>query len=270
MKLLATVLMSTLGASVSISPSAPPPQWQETLTPAKAGDFAPLRPLKAKYKFGWAAVPAGHAETEFTKKDDHFQLHVTGASSGLVRKLWRLDADGRSTVLPANLHTTKLVQTETYSDEKRTTTVEFGPEGACRSRVRVPAAKKPDKTKCFKFAPVRDLHGALLFVRSQGLRDGDVIRMVVYPNASPYLAEVRVLAHEKVNVAGQSWPGIKLDLKLKEISKKLELEPDKKFKSAAGWLSDDKDRLLLKVESEIFVGKVWMELQQVEFLEKRG
>lgn len=243
--------------------------WQETLTPKAAGRFPPLRPVKAKYKFGWAAVPAGRAEVSFTRKDKLFQLRAVGGSTGLARKLWRMDADATSTVLPGTLQTVKLVQMEQYSDEKRTTTVTFGPEGVARSRVQIPPEKKPGKIKRFKFAPVRDLHGALLFVRSLPLRGGDVVRFVVYPNASPYLAEVSVLAREKVNAAGRSWPAIKLGLKLQELNKELQLEPHKKFKSAAGWLSDDQDRLLLKVESEVMVGKVWMELEQAEWLDQR-
>ncbi len=45
------------------------------------------------------------------------------------------------------------------------------------------------------------------------------------------------------------------------MKKNLELEPHKKFKRAFAWLSDDRDRMLLKIEAEIFVGSVWCELQ---------
>lgn len=63
-------------------------------------------------------------------------------------------------------------------------------------------------------------------------------------------------------------PAIKLSLRLKAISRKMELSAHKKFKSAAAWISDDKDRLLLKIEAEVMIGKVWMELEKVEFAGK--
>lgn len=252
---MATLLVATARAA----------EWTASLTPRKAGDFAPMRSLKAKYSFGWAALPAGEAETEFTRKADVCQLKIKGGSTGAVRALWKLDADATSTVRASTLQTIRVVQTEKYSDEARTTTTVFGPEAVQRTRVREPKDKDSGKTKRFKFSPVRDLHGALLFVRSQRLQAGDVLRFVVYPSAAPFLAEVDVLGREKVKAAGKEWPAIKVALKLQSINKELELEPHQKFKSATAWLSDDRDRLLLKIEAEVMVGHVWMELRQVEF-----
>ena len=59
----------------------------------------------------------------------------------------------------------------------------------------------------------------------------------------------------------------KLELKLRRITKKLELEPHAKFKRATAWLSDDRDRLLLKIQAEVSVGSVWTELESVQFRE---
>jgi len=52
---------------------------------------------------------------------------------------------------------------------------------------------------------------------------------------------------------------------LQGITKALTLEPHKKFKEAFAWMSDDRDRLLLKIKAEIFVGSVWAELTSVKF-----
>jgi len=245
--------------------AAEDPDWQTTLQPGTAGKFAPLRSFVAKYGFGWSALSAGDAEVEFTRKPGLSQLKVKGSTGGAVRALWKLDTEATSTIRMQDLQTTRLVQMEKYSDEKRTTTVVFGPEGAARTRVREPKDKDSGKTKRFKFAPVRDLSGAFLFVRSQPLKEGEIVRFVVYPTSGGYLAEAEVIGREKVKVAGKEWPTIKLALRLKEISKDLTLKPHQKFKSATCWLSDDSDRLLLKVEAEVMVGKVWMAMQQVNF-----
>jgi hypothetical protein len=257
---LAAFLVATAGAA----------DWQTTLGPRASGGFGPMRPLKATYTFGWTVFTAGKTEVEFTRKGGLYQLHAMGGTVGPVRALWRFDADATSLVRPSTLLPVRLVQTEQYSDEKRTTTVVFGPEGASRTRVREPKDRDSGKTKQFKLAPMHDLQSALLFVRSQRLRKGDVIRLVVYPNAGAYLAEIEVLGRGKISVAGKEWPAIKLSLKLQEVTKQLELKPDQKFKSAIGWFSDDSDRLLLKIESEVMVGKVWMDLQQADFLVPRN
>jgi hypothetical protein len=258
-----------LAACLVISTPAWAGNWWDNLS-TSAGSFPAPRPLKARYTFGWGALTAGNAEAEFSRtKDDEYQLKIKGATTGAVRGLWKLDTDAISIVRPQALLPTTLVQHETYSDEARTTTITFTGEGVSRTRERKPV-KEPPKIKRFKFAPVHDLHSALLFIRSQPLKDGDVLRFAVYPAAQAYLAEVTVSGHETIKVAGKKWPAIKLDLKLQEIEKDFTLVPHTKFKRASGWISDDTDRLLLKVESEVMVGKVWMDLEQVTFRNGTG
>jgi hypothetical protein len=251
---------------VAFAANASEEALRATLMPQTPGRFAPLRSLRASYAFGWMAVTAGKAEAEFTKKGTAYSLKVTARSIGAARALWRLDSEATSTVRATTLLPTRLVQTERYADEKRTTTVTFAADGVSRTRIREPKDKDSGKTKRFKFAPIHDLHSALLFIRSHPLRKGDVLRLLVYPGSDAYLAEVKVLDREKLTVAGKEWPAIKLSLRLKRVAKDLEIESHKKFRSATGWLSDDADRLLLKVDSNVMVGKVWMELQQVTFL----
>jgi hypothetical protein len=109
------------------------------------------------------------------------------------------------------------------------------------------------------------LHSALLFIRSQPLVDGSVQRIVVYPATNAYLATITVVGHEKVTVGAGTYPAIKLDLQLKKIGKKGELEPHRKFRRASVWLSDDADRLLLRIEAGVFVGTVFVDLEAVHF-----
>jgi hypothetical protein len=43
------------------------------------------------------------------------------------------------------------------------------------------------------------------------------------------------------------------------------LEPHKKFRGATIWVSDDAERLILRIDAQIFVGTVFAELQSVRF-----
>jgi hypothetical protein len=242
--------------------------WQKTLTPPEPGSFAPLRPLHATYRFGWAKIPAATADFDYmSTKDGLMKLEVKTRTDGFVRKLWTMDATHTALFDPATLRPVTALQTEIYKKETRTTKLDFDAEGVSRLRESTPPDKKPSKTKRFKFPGVLDLYGALLFVRSQPLQKGDVVRVVVYPATDPYLAEVSVRDREKVEVGKKTYDAVKLDLKLRKITKKLELEPHSKFKRATAWLSDDRDRLLLKIQAEISVGSVWTEMESVKFNE---
>ncbi|MBV8376087.1 MAG: DUF3108 domain-containing protein, partial [Verrucomicrobia bacterium] len=57
---------------------------------------------------------------------------------------------------------------------------------------------------------------------------------------------------------------IKLDLQLKKIDKKMQLKDHKLFKGGRGWLSDDNNRVPLRIEADIFIGYVFAELASMK------
>ena len=119
--------------------------------------------------------------------------------------------------------------------------------------------------KRFKFVGTRDIHSAIQLVRSEPLTNGDVYKTLVYPANAPYLAQINVVDHVRLRAAGQSWKAIKLDLRLSKIDRDMNLETHEKFKRCSVWLSDDADRLLLRIESEVHIGSVWCELEHVDW-----
>ena len=133
-----------------------------------------------------------------------------------------------------------------------------------------PNRKSRRSPKPSPFPGVLDLHSALLYIRSQPLADGNVHRIVVYPATGAYLATVTVAGRETVAVGAGAYKAIKLDLQLSKIGKKRELEPHKKFRRASVWISDDADRLLLRIEASVFVGTVFAELQSVRFGDEKS
>ena len=109
----------------------------------------------------------------------------------------------------------------------------------------------------------------MLYVRSQPLKNGDVYRVVVYPANSAYLATTTVVGREKISVPAGNYKAIRIDLQLERIGKHMELEPHRKFRRATICVSDDADRILLRIDAQIFVGTVWAELQSLQFENSR-
>lgn len=243
-------------------------EWQKELTPVQPGAFPLQRPLHARYKFGWSAFTAAQADFDYARASGGLlQLGLKTKTVGFVRTLWRLDAEHTSYIRANSYRPVRVEQKETYKDETRTTRVVFDAEGVTRTRETTPVEPgRKSKPKRFDAPNVFDLHGALHFVRSQPLRSGETYKMLIYAASSPYLAQVNVRGKDRVDVAGRKWDAIKMDLKLWKVDDDdLELKPYTKFKRATGWISDDKDRLLLKVQADISVGSVWTELDRVEF-----
>lgn len=245
--------------------------WRASLSPPRPGSFPAMTPVRAFYRFGWGTVPAARAEFDFARAGPGEQrLTMKTSTTGAVRALWRMDAVHEAYCRLATLTPLRLLQTETYRDEIERSRVTFDAEGVTRLHEstlpdgRLRTGVRPPKPKRFECPHVFDLQTTLLFIRSQRLKDGEKYRLVVYPSTAAYLAEVEVAGRERIQVAGQSWPAVKVNLRLQTVSRDLALGPHKKFRKASAWLSDDRERWLLKATTEVFVGSVWVELERVE------
>jgi hypothetical protein len=239
------------------------PSWESTLTKDPPGNFSELRPVHTTYHFGWSGFTAGVGDMHFTKTaDKRFQLEASGRTIGLVRAWWRLDASYRGFANAETLRPIESKQTEIYRRKKLVTDLAFTDSGVARARTEGTGIKA---TKPFNFPGLFDLHSALLYLRSQPLSDQSVYRIVVYPATSAYLTTITVLGRERVTVRAGTYNAIKVDLQLKRLGKNLELEPHRKFRRATIWISDDANRIPLRIEAQIFVGTVFVELQAMRF-----
>ena len=248
-------------ALVGIGQAAP--SWESTLTKDPPGNFPELRPVRTTYHFGWSGFTAGVGDMHFTNTGDkRFQLEATGRTIGLVRAWWKLDASYRGLANAETLRPIESKQTEIYRKKKLVTDLTFTDSGVTRARTEGTGAKA---AKPFNFPGLFDLHSALLYLRSQPLSDHSVYRIVVYPATSAYLTTVTVLGRERVSVRAGTYNAIKVDLQLKRLGKNLELEPHRKFRRATVWISDDANRIPLRIEAQIFVGTVFAELQAMHF-----
>jgi hypothetical protein len=239
--------------------------WQSTVSKDPPGNFPEPRPLRATYHFGWAGLTAATAEVHFSKSpENRFQLEGIGRTTGLARALWRYDVNYRAVADADTLRPIEMQQTETVRSKRMVTHLSFSAAGVTRARTEGKGAGMI-KARDFYLPNLFDLHSALLYLRSQPLKDRTAYRVVVYPASSAYLATVTVTGREKISVRAGSYSAIKADLELKKLGKNLELEPHRKFRHATIWISDDADRIILRIEAQVFVGTVFAELQSVHF-----
>ena len=237
--------------------------WESTLTASSPPAFPNPRPMHARYGFGWSGFPCGSADIRLTKSPgDRLQLEATARTSGLVRALWKFDATGTSLVEASTLHPVSVTQIETERGKKTLTELSFAPSGVISKVTETPG--EGVKVRHFEFPHLFDLQSALFYLRSQPLQERSVQRIVVYSATDPYLATVTVLGRERVTVPAGTYNAIKFDLQLNRI-RDGQLQPHRKFRRATAWLSDDPDRMMLKIEAQVFVGSVLCELQSVDF-----
>jgi hypothetical protein len=237
--------------------------WESTLTSSNPPTFPNPRPMQARYAFGWSGFPCATAEIRLSKSGaEHLQLDVTARTAGLVRALWKFDATHTSSVDAESLRPIAVRQIENDRGTHIVTDLSFSAAGVVSKVTETPG--DGTKVRRYDFPRLFDLQSALLYLRSQSLQERNVQRIVVYSATAPYLATVTVLGRERVTVPAGTYNAVKFDLHLNRI-KDGQLQPHRKFRRATAWLSDDADRLLLKIDAQVFVGSVVSELQSVDF-----
>ena len=265
MKTIVTTLCSFLLALPLI---ADQPTWVKEITSAKPGAHPALRPTKLLYQLSWKGqVQAGHVVFTFGAKGSNDKILKTscvGGSEGMAAKLFPYSFDMQGQVNKIDLSPLLMHCSETDKKETQVTTVRYFPGVVNVKEVSRPHSTGVDETmnRTFAFAPVFDAFTSMLHIRSQALKQGDEMVLVIHPFAAPYLAKIQVIGREKIN--GND--AIKLNIELTKINKDFTLKPYTKMKKANLWISDDADRIPLELRVATFIGDVRMSLEKKESL----
>ena len=242
--------------------------WRDSLTPDTPGPFSSVRPFEAEFRIGWTDIEAARAHTKITG-DGPGIIRFTGtcATSGIARMLWQLDGTLDSTSALNGLQTVYSVQNEAYAKYSILTQIVSRPDGIWCLHENFPPHGNPARWKLIKISPLRDLFSGVLFIRSQNLVPGAFVSTIIFPGDCPFLVEIKDVGACKINVAGATRDAIKLDIHIQRINLKLgaQLERYEKFQNGTIWLSNDADRIPLRVEINIFVGYIFAELQSIVF-----
>lgn len=244
--------------------------WRKRLT-HEVGPFPMIRPFRGTFRFGWSNIAAASARAKFDPEGSRLHMNVHGGTNGMVRMLWRLDASHASIIFPSDLRTDWFFQVEKYASRTVFTQAVYQNDGLWRQRDVVPDPNGPARWKRIKIEPSRGLVATMLFIRSQPLKPRDRVSVIAFPGDASYLVDVHVVGREPLTVAGKKYPAIKLEFEIQKIvrdkkTKISHLEPHKKFRSGRVWISDDANRMALRVEVNVFIGYVFGELVRVKYL----
>lgn len=243
--------------------------WRSRLTPT-VGTFPIIRPFQGEFRFGWSNIAAASAKADFTTTGDRLRMDVRGGTTRAASLLWKLDAIHSSVVFPSDLRTDWFFQEEKYASRTVYTQAVYQSDGLWRQRDVIPDPTGPARWKHIKIEPSRGLVATMFFIRSQPLKPNDRVGVIAFPGDDSYLVEISVVGRETINVAGKSYPTIKLDFGIQRIVRDKEtkishLEPHKKFRNGRVWISDDANRMALRIEVNIFIGYVFGELVDVKY-----
>jgi hypothetical protein len=240
--------------------------WQKMVDPLVRGSLGSSRSVRLKYGFGWNGIVAAAGDVRLIKTSgDRIQFTANGGTTGLARTLWKYDVNHIEYVDAETLRPLEIKEVSDVRSKRVRTNMTFTPQGVTSVREETNSGKVKSKTGVFDFPKVHSVTSAMLYLRTQPLTEGAVHRVVVYPETSGYLCTVTVLGRDRVTVPTGTHDALKLDVRVEKITGHRELQPHKKVKKTTVWISDDADRLVLRIETQVFVGTVFAELQSLAF-----
>lgn len=268
---IALFLLVISGRSAFSDEFTGPPEWMKNVTRLPPGNHANLRPVALEYTLDWNhRVNAGRVEISIvksTENDGRFVGDAEGRSTGFARLLYPYDFRAKSIVDQTSLRplTFQLVERERGSENSYDIIFET------KRQIFTTTSKQKEETVSntgrFRFDFGQDALSSAFYLRSQALKDGDEISMVVTPFNRPYLANFKVLGRESHDVKGKTYETIKLDAHIGKVNPDLSIKSYEKVKSTTLWFSDDEYRIPLELQSQLTFGYVSARLDEMKWLE---
>lgn len=255
---LVTVAAGVLAAAATraaLPTSLPAPSPAPYVTAVRDG----FRGERLVYRFGWLGIPAAEAQWSATPRSANgrpvLEVEARARTLAAIDPLWKLRSRVAATlaadpILPREF----LLRDE--DDEPRVSTLRFDHEQGTLTVTRTRPAR-PTLERQEPIAGQYDPVSAAFVLRGLPLRNGDHARLYVQTEGNVYRLDVEVLGRERITLGAKSFDAILLSPSLYDMKRD---RPVKRLRSARLWLSDDARRIVLRLESDVFVGKVHAEL----------
>jgi hypothetical protein len=248
-----------------------PPSWMKDITRLPPGNHANLRPVKLEYTLDWNnRVNAGRVDISVVRNspdNNRFVGDANGHSTGFARILYPYDFRARSIVDQTSLRPLTFQLSEKERGSENNYDIIFEPKRQIYTTTSKLKGETLSNTSRFKFDFGQDVLSSAFYLRSQALKNGDEISMLVSPFNKPYLATFEVVGRESHKVKGKVYETIKLDATVGKVNSDLSIKSYEKIKKTTLWFTDDEYRIPLELQSQLAFGFVSARIDDLKWLE---
>ncbi|HSW62894.1 MAG TPA: DUF3108 domain-containing protein [Dissulfurispiraceae bacterium] len=243
-----------------------PPQVVESPQPAESEEVVALLSVKKellKYDLYWSGVYVGMAELEASHGDGSFMITSKARSAGVISAFYTVDDFAQSILLNGRPYSFRFRQHEGKNRGNKET--KFDPLTKKISFSN--AVKNVSSEHDLPATPLWDILSAFYYVRIKPLEVGKKVGIDIFDSGKFARVGVDVLKREQVDIPDFG--------KFNAVVIKPNVETEGLFKKKGDifiWLSDDDQRIPLRVETIVPIGKVTAELRgrSVEKLDTPG
>ena len=243
--------------------------WQDLS--ALSREPLPFQPgEKLKYAFGWNGVRCAdltlNVSEEQVEGKRMIVLNYEGGTRSVIALVWSCEVRGKTWLEPATLLTVRAERTSDVNKKKKRSTMTYDHSRGLATTVVEKLYKNKESTKQVQFyRHGLDLTSALMVGRLIELPEGKKVALEVVHGDKDYALEITGGPVETVEVEAGTFKAQALDLRVCALTgdKQKRSDEETKYRSVRVWIAKE-GRLPIKLESDVFVGQVYVELVSVK------
>lgn len=221
---------------------------------------------KLTYEIGWKSVTAAKAEIWIEKGTfngiEALKVKAKARTIGFPRRLWKMDGYAESLMHLKTLKPIKYYMDETENGLRTRMGIDFDHEKKLATSTR----KRSGNTRIRKLFGnnMHDPISMVTMMRSIDMKPGEEKVFQLTEGSHKWFVKLRILKREKITVKAGTFTALKIIPSFTELRKKARKKPkEPKLKKAVIWVSDDEHKYPLKLESKVFIGRVYAELVKI-------
>jgi hypothetical protein len=226
---------------------------------AAAMPFAPGERLR--FALRWSVIPAGEGVLEVLPMEvingvECYHFRMTAETNSFVDMFYKVRDRIDSYTDKEMTHSVRYIKKQQEGDSKRNLTVEFDWNS------KTSFYKDEEKTKTIDVLPgAFDPLSIFYFSRLQRHWEGDSLHRPIADGLICFLSYVRIVKRERIDVFTGSYDTLLLEPEMEHIGGVFEKSKGAKIKV---WVTDDQQRMPVKIASKVVVGSFVGELMAIE------
>lgn len=235
------------------------PQLVKVTTPRYDPRFEDFTPRMGTYAYvvSWQGIPAASATATFSEKDDTYIVDASARTNSAIDLLYKLRYQAVGTVLQSNLRSKRLFIDHRENSRVKNIDLQFSPFDGFIKAVRTRVGSTERKEVSFFSGNTLDPIGAGFLARSLSWNIGESKSFDVFNGKSRYLITLTAVNRETIDYRGEKRDCFVITPQVRNLTTTKAVE---KLREAFIYVTADKYRDVLKIESSVFIGSVLTEL----------
>jgi hypothetical protein len=256
---LAVALLAASMRGISYGPDEGSAQGALVAVPA-ALPFGPGEELR--YEFGWNGVPAATLSIMLSAAEeagrDCLVMDYQVRTAPVLERLWPLQSSGRTVMDARTLEPLRAESLTRKRDKQEAVRITYG-DGHARVVIRKRRNGRATR-KRFRLDAAPDMPAAFLTLRASA-GAGPARRLTVLNGEDAYGVTVRAIGPDRVQVKAGDFEAVEYDVQVRKVAEKgvPAREDEARYRLIRVWMAGPA-RAPVKLESEVFIGRVYAEL----------